>query len=187
MIYMIVVKQHLSLFDRGELEPPRIEHGGDIRLGRRKLARPIDTRRPLHLVLRSSRARGAWSLRRPENEAIVRQTLRSMARRYGIRVYESANSGNHLHFLVRTKCRHALQNFMRAFAGIVARLITGAQKGRAVGRFWDAICYSRVVQWGREFWRVRAYVVQNELETLKQIPRQPRQHRSRTRHRRQLE
>ena len=163
-------RAQLSFMSKLEVEPPRLEHGGDTRRGLRKLARPIDVRRPMHLVLRSLRARGGWSLRRPDVASIVSHTIRRFAERYRIRVYEFANAGNHIHLLVRTKCRFALQNFLRTLAGVLARLITGAQKGRPVGRFWDKIAYSRVVSWGREFFGVRAYVVQNELEARGEIP-----------------
>jgi REP element-mobilizing transposase RayT len=124
----------------------------------------------MHLVMRSSRARGRWSLRRPEADRLVRTAMRRFARRHGIRIYEFANAGNHLHLLIRAKCRFALQDFLRAFAGVVARLITGARKGRPIGKFWDFLAYSRVVTWGRDFFGVRAYIVQNELETIGRIP-----------------
>ncbi len=168
------MRRQLSFFRKLQCEPARTEHGGEIRLGRRKLARPIATRRPLHVVLRSSRARGAWSLRRREAERIVQHTLRRFSRRYTIKVYEFANSGNHVHILLRTKCRLGFQTFPRTFAGGTARLVTGAEKGRAVGRFWDFLSYSRVVEWGRDFQGVRAYLVQNELETIGLAPQRSR-------------
>jgi REP element-mobilizing transposase RayT len=173
-IHIHRVRKQLSLLSLHGCEPRRLEHGGEVRLGLRKLARPIATRRPMHLVLRSSRAQGRWSLRRPESARLVRQALQRFADRHGVRVYKYANAGNHLHLLVRARCRTALQNFLRAFAGITARLVTGARKGAPVGKFWDMIAYSRIVQWGREFATVRAYVVQNELEAAGCIPFQNR-------------
>jgi REP element-mobilizing transposase RayT len=116
------------------------------------------------------RAQGPWSLRKRENERIVRSALRRLARRFEIRVYEFANSGNHLHLLVRSKCRLAFQNWLRAFAGVTARLITGARKGYAIGRYWDLLAYSRIVAWGRDFCGVRSYVVQNQFEAKGLIP-----------------
>src|SRR5689334_21964800 len=83
----------------------RTEHGGSVRLGRRKGARPVATRRPMHLVLRSSRARGPWSLRGPRTDGRIRETMRALARRYGVRVYEFANAKNHLHLLIRARRR----------------------------------------------------------------------------------
>jgi REP element-mobilizing transposase RayT len=165
-----VIRQ-LSLFPLDA----RAEHGGSVRRGRRKIARPISTRHPLHVVLRSTRARGAWSLRRAD--ARLREAMRAHARRTSVRVYEYANSGNHLHLLVRARHRADFQAFLRSFAGIAARLVTGARRGRPVGRFWDTLAYSRVLTWGRQFTRVREYIVQNELETLGVISYQPRSRR----------
>jgi REP element-mobilizing transposase RayT len=166
--------RQLSFLRKLRLEPSRIEHGGEVRLHRRKLSRPIDLRRSLHVVLRSARARGAWSLRRFQNDAIVRAVLRRFARRYAIRVYRFANVGNHLHLLLRSPSRLALQDFLRTFAGITARRVTGARKGRPVGRFWDFLAYSRIVRWGRDFRGVKAYVMRNELEGLGIAPARPR-------------
>jgi hypothetical protein len=93
-----------------------------------------------------------------------------LARQYGLRVYEFANAGNHLHILVRARRRVHLQHFLRAFAGIVARRVTGAEKGRPVGKFWDLLAYSRIVTWGRDFVGVRAYVIGNEVERRRAPP-----------------
>jgi REP element-mobilizing transposase RayT len=171
------VGRQLSFLSKLRIGRPRTEHGGEIRVGLRKLERPFSARRPMHIVLRSLRARGTWSMRRPESARIVRETLRRYARRYGVRVYQFANAGNHLHLLVRVKCRLALQNFLRVFAGLVARRVTGARKGKPVGRFWDMLAYSRLMSWGRDFFGVRRYVAQNELEALKLVPYRDRNRR----------
>lgn len=162
----------LPLFARGLLAP-RIEHGGELSIGRRKTARPVAVSRPMHLVLRSSRARGAWSLRSPQHRARIDRELSRWARRFGIRVYRAANAGNHLHLLVGARHRLPFQNFLRAFAGGVARLVTGARAGRRIGKFWDLLAYSRVVKWGRDFLGVHAYVLQNESHAHGPRRRQP--------------
>src|SRR5882672_12468759 len=108
-----------SLFSRDvHAELARTEHGGSVGRGRRKLERPVSVRRPMHVVLTSQRARGAWSLRK--HERVVRDALRAMARRFGVRVYDYANVGTHLHLLVRARRRETFQAFLRSFAGIVA-------------------------------------------------------------------
>jgi hypothetical protein len=106
--------------------------------------------------------------------------MRSQARKAGVRVYEYATVGNHIHMVVRARCRAGFQTFLRAFAGIAARLVTGARRGRPTGRFWDTLAYSRVLHWGREFRRARDYVLQNELEALGVISYQPRSKRRST-------
>jgi REP element-mobilizing transposase RayT len=151
------------LFERDvHAELVRTEHGGAVRRGRRKLERPVSVRRPMHVVLTSQRARGTWSLRR--HERAVREALRAMARRFGIRIYDFANVGTHLHLLVRARRRESFQAFLRSFAGLVARRVTGARRGRPSGRFFDAIAWSRVVGWGRDYLGVRHYVFRNAIE-----------------------
>ena len=152
-----------SLFARQmHAELVRTGHGGTLRRGRRKLERPVSTRRPMHVVLASHRARGPWSLRK--HERVVRDALRAMAHRFGVRVYEFANVGSHLHLLVRARRRDAFQGFLRSFAGLVARRVTGARRGRPSGRFFNGLAWSRVVGWGRDYLGVRHYVFRNDIE-----------------------
>src|SRR5215470_9668332 len=92
------------------------EHGGAVRRGRRKIARPMDTRKAMHVVLTSNRARGAWSLRR--HERAVRDELGAAARRHGIKLYDFACLSHHLHLLLRARRRDEFQAFLRSFAGL---------------------------------------------------------------------
>jgi REP element-mobilizing transposase RayT len=117
----------------------------------------------MHVVLRSERARGGWSMRK--HQAKIREALRACVSRTGVRVYDFANVGSHLHLLVRARRRDAFQRFLRTFAGIVARIVTGARRGRPLaGPFWSALAWSRVVAWGRDYWGVRHYVFRNRIE-----------------------
>jgi REP element-mobilizing transposase RayT len=161
LAYVRIVQR--SLFsDELRAELARTEHGGAVRPHRRKLERPVSTRRPMHVVLSSRRARGEWNLR--GHERPIRKALRDMARRFGVRVYEFANVGSHLHMLVRARRREAFQNFLRSFAGIVARRVTGARRGRPAGAFFSGLAWSRVVSWGRDCLGVRHYIFRNEIE-----------------------
>jgi len=152
----------LPLFAPASLSTPALEHGGSLGRGKRKTARPIHPQWPLHVVLRSSRATGPWSLLRPELDGAIRHDLGSLARRFGVRVYQFANVGNHLHLLVRPGSRAGFQRMLRALSGMIARRVTGARRGRPAGRFWDELAYSRVVRWGRDYRAVRAYVRHNQ-------------------------
>jgi REP element-mobilizing transposase RayT len=155
----------LSLFGK---TPPavRLAHGGELRCHKRKLSRPWNSKQPVHVVLRSSAARGPWSLLGPTVREPIRTLALALAQRYGVRLYRYANAGNHLHMLVRAACKMAFQAFLGAFAGMTARLVTGAGKGNPVGKFWDSVAYSRIVSWGREFRSVDAYVQMNRDEAL---------------------
>jgi len=153
----------LSIFDRPvRVELARTQHGGDVRRGKRKLERPVSTRRPMHVVLTSQRARGPLSLRK--HERTVREVLRRMARRFEVRIYDFANVGSHLHIVLRARRREGFQGFLRSFAGVVARRITGAERGHRRGRFFDRLAWSRVVSWGKDYWGLRHYVFRNQIE-----------------------
>lgn len=148
----------LSLF------PTALAHGGDLSVGRRKGPRPLCTRRPLHVVMRAERARGELSLLTRRNSGIVKNLLAKWTSRCSVRVYEFANSGNHLHLLLLAKSRDDIQTFLRAFCGVVALKVTRAGKGKGLGkRFWDLLVYTRVAEWGKAFEAVRRYVVRNRV------------------------
>jgi REP element-mobilizing transposase RayT len=142
----------------------RTEHGGDIRRAQRKLERPVSVRRPMHVTLHSGRAKGGWSLLRHRRD--IRQALAACARRTGVKVYDFANVGSHLHLLLRARRRGDFQSFLRSFSGIVARLVTGSRKGRPLGggRFWSELAWSRVISWGREYSTLRKYIHRNRIE-----------------------
>jgi hypothetical protein len=152
----------------------RVEHGGEVRKGVRKLRRPFDPKRPLHLVVRSSRAKGTWSMRQFSKAPLIKALAYRLAERNQIKIYEYANAGNHLHLLLKAKTREGFKKFLRTLTAIVARIVTGAKKGNPVGKFWDELAYTRLVNWGRHFFRGRYYVIQNRLEAAGVIPYQDR-------------
>jgi REP element-mobilizing transposase RayT len=154
----------LHLFSgRTKAELTATRHGGGERLGCRKIERPVSTRLPMHVTLHSEKARGRWSLRR--HQAAVREALRGCVKRNGIKVYDFANVGSHLHLLVRARRREDFQAFLRTFAGVVARKVTGAKKGKPLeGRFWSQLAWSRIVAWGRDYSGVKSYIERNAIE-----------------------
>jgi hypothetical protein len=159
--YVLVVQ--LPLFGRQmHLEQRRLEHGGDVRKGQRKLERPVSTRRPMHVVLTSHRAEGPWAMRR--HDRAIRDAMRAMARRFDVRIYDYANVGMHLHLVVRARRREGFQGFLRSFPGIVARRITGARRGRPAGPFFSRLAWTRIVSWGRDYAGLRHYVFRNQIE-----------------------
>lgn len=143
-----------------------MEHGGSIRAGRRKLARPFDPGRSMHIVMRSRKAKGCWSFLSERHRGRIHGHLLSTIRRYDGRLYGYENVGNHLHLSVKFSRRRDLQTFLRVFAQGVMFMVTGARKGNPRGPFFDAIAYSRVVCWGREFKTLKAYFWKNALEAL---------------------
>jgi REP element-mobilizing transposase RayT len=152
----------------------KAQHGGISRTGQRKTSRPLEPTLPLYVVLRSSRARGKWSLTRPPIRAAVKDTLRALSARHGIKIFEFSNGGDQVHLLLRAQSRASFQAFLRSFAGLVARQVTGARKGKPSGRFWDALTYSRVLKWGEEFDLVRGLLSGGDLDALAQLQQPPK-------------
>ncbi|MCM2323181.1 MAG: hypothetical protein NDJ90_07945, partial [Oligoflexia bacterium] len=64
-----------------------LAHGGEVTQGKRKTARPFDRKQALHVVLRSSMARGERSLLHPRHCNHVRALTERLAKRWGIAVY----------------------------------------------------------------------------------------------------
>lgn len=139
-------------------------HGGSLRLGRRKTARPIDPKQAIHIVLRSSRARGEWSMLHRKHQNHVDSAVKKIAHRHTIKIYRYANVGNHLHLLVKTPTLRAFRGFLRDLAGTIAQVVTGAQKTNPIGKFWDHLAYTKIVTWGREFRNLELYFIKNLFE-----------------------
>ena len=124
----------------------------------------------MHLVMRSLRARGQWSMLSRRNKARIFGLVHETAERYGVKVYRFQNVGNHLHLLVKVPSRQAWQAFIRVLSGAIAFWVTGARKGISK-KFWDTLAFSRIVSWGRDFEGLKTYFVKNLLEALG-IPRE---------------
>lgn len=151
----------------------RKEHGGSINRNKRKEARPINCKNPLHVVLKSEKAKGPLYL--PYHHKTLKNLIKRCAKKYKISIYEQAIAHNHLHLLIRGKSRKSLHDFFRMLAGLSAKAVTGATKGKPFGRFWTYLLYSRLMtNSAYEFEIVSGYILQNELETQGLIPYSPR-------------
>jgi REP element-mobilizing transposase RayT len=147
---------------KSEFSKSRIAYGGDTR-GRKKAFRPLDRKRPVHITLKSSHAKGRMSLLSHRLE--VAKIIESRARQYQIKLHRFENMGNHVHILVSLKNSELIQKFLRVVTGLIARLVTEARRGRAFGkRFWDYLAYTRIVTSRKDFARMLHYLDKNEVE-----------------------
>src|SRR5437868_5410941 len=98
------------------LKKQKKSYGGELLKTRkgRSGPRPLDTRNSMHLVLRSSKAKGDWSFTRPKNAAMIKLITNKFAAKYGVKIYSAANVGNHLHFHIKLSNRHTYRPFIRA-------------------------------------------------------------------------
>ena len=162
------------VFERRELA-----FGGTLLKGNNpKVRRPIDSKLPIHLVLKSSQAVGEKSLRKGRRLRDVETTVRRTAKKYGVRIYEYGNSGNHLHILLKVHKRFLWKPFICELTGRIAALVVGFAKGKGQ-KFWDFRPFTRVVAgWGRSYRLVKDYVALNGLEALGIVSRTQRNWRS---------
>ena len=121
----------------------------------------------MHLVLRSSKAKGEWSFRTPKNRKLLVRLVSKFSARYGVRVQSCANVGNHLHFQIQLTNRHSYRPFIRALTGSIAMAITGVSrwsKKTWSGRFWDYRPFTRVVVGFQALLRLKDYIAINRWE-----------------------
>jgi len=144
----------------------RYHHGGESGRGRRKLERPLSSKRWIHLVLKSDKAKGRLSLLTATNQIYVRRLIYAKGKQFGIAIADYANVGNHLHLKIRCTSRVAFQRFLRSVTTQIARKVTGARRGKKFGRFWQHLAYTRVLQSALEELRLKGYFVANRREAI---------------------
>ena len=137
----------------------KTDFGGIHSRGKRKSARPLCTKRTIHLVMKAS------SRVKFRKNRLVQSEIELAARKWGVRVYRLAIESDHLHLLIRIPTRMAYRFFIQRISGAIALKLQMR---------WLMRPFTRIVGWGREFRRVRTYIEMNELEALGFIARQPR-------------
>ena len=84
------------------------EFGGNLNEGKRKTARPLSVKTPIHLILKSTTHR----LFNPYNRDLEK-TLRSLAGKYHIKIYDLAFNWSHVHLVISFRSRDAYLKFIR--------------------------------------------------------------------------
>lgn len=139
--------------------PPPI-HGGELGLGKRKMMRPLSTKRPLHLVLKA-RSRVLY-----KHKVHIEREIRRLGDKFQLRVYGVAVNFDHLHLMLKIPHRRNYVLFIRALTGVLARKL-----GKGL---WKLLPFSRVLTWGRDFQRNLDYLHKNRREASGAISYEPR-------------
>lgn len=158
-------------------------YGGELlktRKGRSR-GRPIDTKRTIHLVLRSSKAIGEKSFWRPKNKENIRLIVHGFSTKFGVKILSMANVGNHLHFHIKLSSRYTYPPFIRSLTASIAMAVSGTSRwrpsrerlnkrdpsrGKVKDSFWDYRPFTRVVMGLRDFLNIRDYIEINRLESF---------------------
>ena len=152
-------------------KPAPRQFGGSLLKGNPKEQRPLSTKKPLHLVLKSKWAFGDKSMLSRQNIKNVDYIIRKQAKACGIKLYHLVNVGNHLHLVVKIEDRKLYRNFIRAVSGLIARQVLqkqrGPEKAEAEGAakksksFWLARPFTRIASWGRDYENLKKYMLKN--------------------------
>ena len=138
---------------------PKDSFGGSLLKGNPKCKRPLDSKLPIQLTLRA----GKSVLRLPKTLKTVNEIVYSTARKHGVKIYEYANVGNHLHALLKIMSLHTWAAFIRELTGRIAQIVGGLVAGG--GSFWLYRPHTRIVRgWRKAFLTARQYIYLNQLE-----------------------
>lgn len=138
------------------IKKEKSDFGGSLLKGKRKSKRPISTKKPMHLVLQSEKAKGRFALA-PSDQRLKMLAIK-MAQKFGVKLYTCALNWSHAHLVIRVKNRRQYNSFIRALTGaMVLRL--KAPKG-----FFTVRPFSKIGTWGRQFKNWLNYTEKNELQ-----------------------
>jgi REP element-mobilizing transposase RayT len=139
------------------IKNPKVEYGGALLNGRRKTERVLNSRKPMHLVLKT---KNTFSLFKQKKKLQV--VLRRQAKTFGVKIYSESIQSDHWHICLKITNRRLYRGFIRSLTGIIAR-----QLGKGL---WILRPYSRIVEWGRDFLNVSDYLLLNHCEISGIVP-----------------
>ncbi len=148
-----------------DLKPSKLCHGGDLNKGKRKEKRPVSTRKYMHLVLKSSYAKGEFSFLNAKHRLQIDRIIKTTAKKNFVVIADGVNMGNHFHLKVKCKDPVYFKRFLRIITCKIVMLVTGARKGKSFGkRFLDSIPYTRILTSSKEELGLRGYFEANRIE-----------------------
>ena len=147
--------------------PDPTAYGGELRKLRKGRVghRRLDFGNTMHLVLRSTQAKGDWSFTRKKNRNKIDKILSKFAALYSVKVLSMAYVGNHLHFHLKLSTRQSYCKFIKAVTSAIVMAITGVNKFKSLTKaFWDLRPFTRIVFGlkGRQI--LEKYIQANQLE-----------------------
>ncbi len=135
------------------------EFGGPLLEGKRKTKRPLSTKHPIHLILKSS-CSGVFA---PGNISLEK-LIRSQAKKFGLKIYDLALNWSHIHFILKIESRKDYNKFIRSLTAILAKRIRKIKPHLDV--IFELRPFTRIMSWGKDFKRGLDYLILNQMEAL---------------------
>jgi REP element-mobilizing transposase RayT len=146
-------------FEFANKPAPKLTHGGSDLPKKHKGARPLDAKKPLHLVMKCQQQIF-------EDRHVIIDVLVYYANKFGIPIYSFAIGHDHIHFITKVPSREAYVKFIRATTGMLAKTL-GA-------KLFASTAYTRIATWGRDYFNLLRYMQQNWDEACGRVPYKPR-------------
>ena len=138
--------------------------GGEILVGKRKTARPLSDKKPIHLVLRSNSVK----VFTPTNKSLKR-LIYGLAEKYSIKIYELALNHNHIHFVIKLRDKQLYKFFISELTSKMALAIR--KKLPHLKTILSLRPWTRILEWGKDFGTAINYVILNIEESMGWIVR----------------
>lgn len=148
-----------------------LQYGGILRnKAKNRGARPLSKKNSLHVVMRSSLAKGAWSFQNPKQVRKIGNFIQEFSHKKGIQILSVANVGNHLHLHVKITNRTLYKAWIRGLSSAIAMMIAGRQGLKELKqrrqKFWDYRPFTRVISSFKAFLNLKDYIEINKFEGL---------------------
>ncbi len=144
-----------------EFIKPKDSFGGSLLKGNPKGKRPLDSKLPIQLTLRA----GKSVLRLPKTIGPVNEIIRTTAKKHGVRIYDSANVGNHIHAVLKISRLQSWAPFIRELTGRIAQVVGALANYKSDGGFWLYRPHTRIIRgWQKAFHIAKKYIYLNRLE-----------------------
>jgi REP element-mobilizing transposase RayT len=156
-------RTHQQEFQAEEFNKQKDSFGGALLKGNNaKIKRPLESKLPIHLVLRSNKG----GMRHPKSIDVVHGTVRDVSKKHGVTVYHNANVGNHLHMVIKIPARTRWSAYIRELTGRIAQRVQGLKGTEAAAlKFWKDRPFTRIIRsWRKAFKAALEYVELNLLE-----------------------
>lgn len=138
-----------------------IEFGGSLLQGKRKEARPISTKTPMHVILKSEQAKGLCSF--INHRSALEVALSKISEKFRVRIYDKSVNNNHIHIIARFKTRADYKAWIRMLAAEIVRIIARRMK-KPLKNFFTFRPYTKIISWGRQFEAGLNYIILNQME-----------------------
>lgn len=139
--------------------------GGSLLRGKRKTARTLSTKKPIHLIFKTS----GRKFFNPGNTSLER-IIHEHASKYKIKIYRLSLNWSHFHMIIQLPSRSAYNAFVRTLAAAIVRKVS-KYFGESLKGIFDLRPFTRILEWGRDFQNVMGYHDLNDLEARGYVKR----------------